>query len=160
VLKLDIQAFFMNINRKLLFDKIHSYILDKYHLPDQKIVLNLYRKIIFYSLVDNCIIKGLKSDWAGLPKSKRLFYTPKDCGLPIGNLTSQVFANFYLNSFDHFIKHDLKVRYYGRYVDDFVIIHNDKNYLKSLIPEIREFLSDELFFTLHPDKIYLQHYSK
>lgn len=160
VLKLDIQAFFMNINRKLLFEKIHSYILDKYHHPDQKIVLDLCRKIIFYSPVDNCIIKGLKSDWEGLPKSKSLFYTPKDCGLPIGNLTSQVFANFYLNSFDHFIKHDLKVRYYGRYVDDFVIIHNDRDYLKSIIPEIKRFLIDELFLTLHPDKIYLQHYSK
>ena len=160
VLKLDIRAFFMNINRKLLFDKLHSYILDKYHLPDQKIVLDLCRKIIFYSPVDNCIIKGLKSDWEGLPKSKSLFYTPKDCGLPIGNLTSQVFANFYLNSFDHFIKHDLKVRYYGRYVDDFVIIHNDKVYLKSLIPEIKNYLIDELYLTLHPDKIFLQHYRK
>ena len=160
VLKLDIQAFFMNINRKLLFDKLHSYILDKYHLPDQKIVIDLCRKIIFYSPVDNCIIKGLKSDWEGLLKSKSLFYTPKVCGLPIGNLTSQVFANFYLNSFDHFIKHDLKVRYYGRYVDDFVIIHNDRDYLKSIIPKIKRFLSDELFLTLHPDKIYLQHHSK
>lgn len=160
VLKLDIQAFFMNINRKLLFDKLHSYILDKYHLPDQKIVIDLCRKIIFYSPVDNCIIKGLKSDWEGLPKSKSLFYTPKVCGLPIGNLTSQVFANFYLNSFDHFIKHDLKVRYYGRYVDDFVIIHNDRDYLKSIIPKIKRFLSDELFLTLHPDKIYLHHHSK
>lgn len=160
VLKLDIQAFFMNINRKLLFDKLHSYILDKYHLPDQKIVIDLCRKIIFYSPVDNCIIKGLKSDWKGLPKSKSLFYTTKDCGLPIGNLTSQVFANFYLNSFDHFIKNDFKVQYYGRYVDDFVIIHNDKVYLKSLIPEIKNYLIDELNLTLHPDKIYLQHYSK
>ena len=160
VLKLDIQAFFMNINRKMLFDKLHSYILDKYQKPDQKIVLVLCRKIIFYSPVDNCIIKGLKSDWDGLPKSKSLFHTPKDRGLPIGNLTSQVFANFYLNSFDHFIKNVLKVRFYGRYVDDFVIVHKDKEYLKSLIPEIKKFLSDELFLTLHPDKIYLQHYSK
>lgn len=160
VLKLDIQAFFMNINRKLLFNKLHSYILDKYHLPDQKIVLDLCRKIIFYSPVDDCIIKGLESDWEGLPKSKSLFYTPKVCGLPIGNLTSQVFANFYLNSFDHFIKHDLKVQYYGRYVDDFVIIHNDRDYLKSIIPKIKNYLIDKLYLTLHPDKIYLQHYSK
>jgi len=160
ILKLDIQAFFMNINRKLLFDKLQSYILDKYHHPDQKIVLDLCRMIIFYSPVDNCIIKGFKTDWDGLPKSKSLFYTPKDCGLPIGNLTSQVFANFYLNFFDHFIKHDLKLRYYGRYVDDFVIVHKDKEYIESVIPKIRTFLSDKLFLTLHPDKIYLQHYSK
>jgi RNA-directed DNA polymerase len=160
ILKLDIQAFFMNINRKLLFDKLHNYILDKYHYPDQKIVLDLCRKIIFYSPIDNCIIKGVKSDWNGLPKSKSLFNTPKDCGLPIGNLTSQVFANFYLNSFDHFIKHNLKTRHYGRYVDDFVIVHKDKEYLKSIIPKIKSFLADKLFLTLHPHKIYLQHYSK
>lgn len=160
ILKLDIQAFFMNINRNLLFNILQRYILDKYHHPDQKIVLDLCRKIIFYSPVDNCIIKGLKSDWNGLPQSKSLFYTPKDCGLPIGNLTSQVFANFYLNSFDHFIKHDLKVSYFGRYVDDFVIVHKDKRYLESIILKIRSFLSDKLFLTLHPDKIYLQHYSK
>ena len=104
ILKLDIQAFFMSINRILLFEKLHHYILDKYLKPDQKIIIDLCRKTIFYSPVDNCIIKGLKSDWEGLPKSKSLFYTPKDCGLPIGNLTSQVFANFYLNSFDHCIR--------------------------------------------------------
>ena len=65
-----------------------------------------------------------------------------------------------MNSFDHYIKHDLQVRYYGRYVDDFVIIHNDNNYLKCLIPEIKKFLCGKLFLTLHPDKVYLQHYSK
>ena len=160
VLKLDIQAFFMNINRKLLFEKLHDFILKEYLKPDQKIVLDLCRKIIFYSPADNCIIKGFKSDWNGLPRSKSLFYTPKNCGLPIGNLTSQVFANFYLNSFDHFIKHDLKVRYYGRYVDDFVIVHKDEEYPESVIPKIKSFLADKLYLTLHPDKIYLQHYSK
>ncbi len=54
------------------------------------------------------------------PKEKSLFYAPKERGLPIGNLTSQVFANFYMNSFDHYLKHDLGIKYYGRYVDDFI----------------------------------------
>ncbi len=81
ILKLDIQAFFMNINRKLLFEKLYDYILEKYQKPDQIIIIELCRNIIFYSPVDNCIIKGLKSDWNGLPKSKSLFYTPEDCGL-------------------------------------------------------------------------------
>jgi hypothetical protein len=80
--------------------------------------------------------------------------------LPIGNLTSQVFANFYMSRLDHFIKHDLKIRYYGRYVDDFVLVHRDKEYLKSLIPIIRQFLKNELHLELHPNKIYLQHYTK
>jgi hypothetical protein len=89
-----------------------------------------------------------------------LFYTGKNKGLPIGNLTSQVFANFYMDSFDHFVKYDLKIKYYGRYVDDFVIVHEDKKYLKQLIPILSDFLNSSLELTIHPKKIYLQHYSK
>jgi len=65
-----------------------------------------------------------------------------------------------MNPFDHFIKHDLGVRYYGRYVDDFILVHHDKVYLKSLIPLIRGTLRDRFQLGLHPKKIYLQHYSK
>ena len=61
-----------------------------------------------------------------------------------------------MNDFDHYIKDTLKIKYYGRYVDDFVIIHKDKEYLKSVIPQIKNFLKDELHLTLHPKKIYLQ----
>ena len=89
-----------------------------------------------------------------------MFTSQKNCGLPIGNLTSQLFGNVYLNDFDHFVKRDLKIKYYGRYVDDFVLIHNDRDYLKSLINVIREYLEKELKLTLHPNKIYFQHYSK
>ena len=84
----------------------------------------------------------------------------ENSGLPIGNLTSQVFANFYLNPFDHLIKHILGVRYYSRYVDDFVIVHEDKQFLLSLILQIETFLWRELGLTLHPRKRYLQHYGK
>lgn len=76
--------------------------------------------------------------------------------MPIGNLTSQLFSNIYLNSFDHFIKEDLKIRYYGRYVDDFILIHQDKEKLKNLIPHIRTYLETNLHLVLHPKKIYLQ----
>ena len=65
-----------------------------------------------------------------------------------------------MNAFDHFIKYDLGVRHYGRYVDDFLLVHQDKEYLKALIPIISEFLRVKLKLTLHPRKIYLQHYSK
>jgi len=95
-----------------------------------------------------------------LPNDKSLFHSAFQRGLPIGNLTSQIFANFYMNSFDHFVKHDLGIRYYGRYVDDFVLVHPDKNFLKSLIPVIKAYLSKELCLPLHPKKIYLQHFSK
>lgn len=60
----------------------------------------------------------------------------------------------------HFIKHDCSIRYYGRYVDDFVLVHHDKDYLKSLIPAIKATLQTRLRLTLHPKKIYLQHYTK
>ena len=80
--------------------------------------------------------------------------------MPIGNLTSQLFGNVYLNDFDHWVKNDLGIRYYGRYVDDMILIHNDINYLKYCIPHIRWYLSDNLQLELHPNKIYLQSFDK
>ncbi|MBA7548035.1 hypothetical protein ES705_40481 [subsurface metagenome] len=133
VLKLYIQGFFMHINKKILFDKLEKIIKAKYHQSDKELIIELCSKVVFNDPTENCIVKGKHSDWKGLPKSKSLFHTGKDFGLPIGNLTSQVLANFYMDSFDHFVKHNLKIRYYGRYVDDFVIVHNEKEYLKSLI---------------------------
>ena len=118
ILKLDIKAFFISINRGLLFEKLNKFIIEKYHKPDQFLIIDLCRKVIYHDSANHCIIKGNKADWDNLPRDKSLFYTPDNCGLPIGNLTSQVFANFYMNSFDHFIKHNLKTSYYGRYVDD------------------------------------------
>jgi len=126
ILKLDIKAFFMSINRGLLFEKLNKFIVEKYHKPDQFLIIDLCRKVIYHDPANHYIIKGDKLDWDNLPRDKSLFYTPDNCGLPIGNLTSQVFANFYMNSFDHLIKHNLKIRYYGRYVDDFVMIHSHK----------------------------------
>ncbi len=127
---------------------------------DFELVYYLLKKIIYNNPVENYIRKGSIRDWQGLPPSKSLFCSKEGCGLPIGNLTSQLFSNIYLNDFDQWITHKLKCRYYGRYVDDFVIIHKDKEYLKKLIPQIKEYLKSELKLELHPKKIYLQHYSK
>lgn len=160
ILKLDIRGFFMYIDRNILFGKLHEFIRTSYLKPDQNMIINLCRKVIYNEPARNCIIRGRRRDWLGLPPDKSLFCSPKDCGLPIGNLTSQVFANFYMNSFDHFAKHDLGIHFYGRYVDDFVIVHKDKEYLKLLIPKIKNFLESHLRLALHPDKIYLQHYTK
>ncbi len=160
ILKLDIQGFFMHISKTILYEKLHDFIELYYKEQDKSLVLDLCQKIIFNDPTKNCIIKGNKSNWNDLPHNKSLFHSPNDCGLPIGNLTSQVFANFYMNAFDHFIKKELGINYYGRYVDDFVIVHNDKEYLKSLLPVITHFLQSKLQLTLHPKKIYLQHYSK
>ncbi len=72
--------------------------------------------------------------------------------MPLGNLTSQFFANVYLNELDYFVKHNLRVKYYVRYVDDFVILHSLKSQLKAWRDEIGRFLGDKLKLELHPDK--------
>ena len=113
VLKLDIQGFFMHINKTLLFAELQAFIEQKYLNADKALLLELCHKVIFYDPTQNCIIKSKRSAWQGLPPDKSLFHSPTQYGLPIGNLSSQVFANFYMNSFDHFIKHDLGIRYYG-----------------------------------------------
>ena len=73
-------------------------------------------------------------------------------GMPLGNLTSQFFANVYLNELDYFVKHTLKAKYYLRYVDDFVILHTDKAVLERWQHEIDTFLRNNLKVDLHPDK--------
>jgi len=150
----------MSINKNILFAKLEQFITEKYPQTDKELILKLCKQIIFNDPTKNCIVKGKRNNWNELPNTKSLFHSKPNCGLPIGNLTSQVFANFYMDTFDHYIKHDLGIRYYGRYVDDFVIVHNDKEYLKNLIPKLSEFLQSELQATIHPKKIYLQHYSK
>jgi hypothetical protein len=160
ILKLDVQGFFMHINRNLLFTMLESFIHQYYTQPDKALVLGITQKIIYNQPTQHGIIKGNKKDWEGLPKNKSLFHSPPNCGLPIGNLTSQVFANFYMHQFDAFVTKELGIKYYGRYVDDFVIVHPDKDYLKSLIPLLTNFLLSTLQLTLHPKKIYLQHYTK
>lgn len=159
VLKLDIRGFFMHINACKLFLRLSDFIDDRYEGADSVMLKNLCEIVLMNKPSENCVIRGRPSDWDGLPKDKSLFHSPPDCGLPIGNLSSQVFANFYLNIFDHFVKHDLGMKFYGRYVDDFVLVHESREHLASLIPVIRNFLADELALQLHPKKIYLQHYS-
>ena len=73
-------------------------------------------------------------------------------GMPLGNLTSQFFANVYLDELDHFVKHALKVKYYIRYVDDFVILHKDRKILEKWREEIDRFLRCSLKVELHPEK--------
>lgn len=81
-------------------------------------------------------------------------------GIPLGNVTSQVFANIYLHELDQFIKHRLRIKYYLRYADDFVLLHEDEKFLVSLIPVIREFLKNELRLDLHPRKISIQKFQQ
>jgi len=71
-------------------------------------------------------------------------------------VTSQIFANIYLNEFDQFIKHQLKVKYYFRYADDFIIVHQDENYLQEALVKVDGFIKNELGLKLHPQKIQLR----
>ncbi len=162
ILKLDIKGYFMAMNKDILKNRIFKTLNAKQHLIDFDLpmVKYLIEQTLFSNPVDNCTVKGNKSDWIGLPKDKSLFYTRPNCGLPIGNLTSQLFGNIYMNEFDHYVKKQFKIKYYGRYVDDFVLIHKSKKYLKSLIPKLSNFLLSTLSLVLHPKKIYLQHFSK
>ena len=80
-------------------------------------------------------------------------FSPKpDTGLPLGNLTSQLLVNIYMNKFDQFVKHKLKTKYYIRYVDDFVILHESEEQLKIWKKEIEDFLRSNLKLELHPNK--------
>ncbi len=80
--------------------------------------------------------------------------------MPLGNLTSQFFANVYLNELDYFVKHKLRAKYYIRYVDDFVILHKSKIQLKIWKVHISDFLKRELKLEIHPDKSKIVHLSK
>jgi len=163
ILKLDIKGYFMAINKQILFEKVKNT-LTKFRCEnmafDFDTVMYLIEKVIFNNPIEGCIIKGKRSDWAGLPASKSLFQSAAGCGLPIGNLTSQLFSNVYLSEFDHYIKCQLQCKYYGRYVDDFVLVSTEKEFLTSAIPQIADFLMTNLQLTLHPKKIYLQQVSK
>jgi len=178
ILKLDIKWFFMHIDKQILFDqiksKLFSFVLswsmkgkdvatkesEDLKNINYNFLLPLIHQVIFHNSTSNCIIKWSKSDWNWLPDDKSLFHSWKNIGLAIGNLTSQLFANIYLDDMDKYIKYDLWFHHYGRYVDDFVIVDTDKQKLLSSIPKIKNYLSEKLHLTLHPKKIYFQHYTK
>ncbi len=84
------------------------------------------------------------------------FSTKPGIGLPLGNLTSQLLVNIYMNEFDQFIKHKLKVKYYIRYADDFVILSSNRKELENIIPIIRGFFSIKLKLDLHPQKVLIK----
>lgn len=84
------------------------------------------------------------------------FETKPGIGLPLGNLTSQLLVNIYLNEFDQFVKHGLKVKHYLRYADDFILISTDKTWLEQQILLMKNFLWEKLRLTLHPQKVFIK----
>lgn len=91
-----------------------------------------------------------------LEKVIRSFTSKPNTGLPLGNLTSQLLVNIYMNELDQFVKHKLKIKYYIRYADDFVILSVDKNRLENQIEPIKNFLSDRLKLETHPNKVFIK----
>lgn len=165
VLKMDIKGYFMHIDRELLNDIALNIIKDMQEhtitkqddkkwkeVIDIDFVNYLTTTISTYDPSKECYFRSCQSEWQDLPKSKSLFYSPKNCGLPIGNLTSQLFSNVYLNKLDQFCKRILHCKHYGRYVDDFYIVSKDKEFLHSIIPKIENFLKTELRLNINKGK--------
>ncbi len=100
----------------------------------------------------NLINRKIKDQKAINLINKIIYSLPGDEGMPIGNLTSQLFANVYLNELDQFVKNTLKVKYYCRYVDDFVLLASDKEQLKLWRLKINDFLNINLKLSLHDDR--------
>lgn len=158
VLRLDISGFFMGIHRGILCQSILDLLSrSKWkNVPDRELAEFLIQKIVFNDPLKNARFKSPREAWKDLPPNKSLRYSKPGCGLPIGNLTSQLFGNVYLNPLDHYVKRTLKFRHYGRYVDDMVLVSTDKRKLIDSIPQIRGYLKEKLRLELHPKKIYLQ----
>ena len=124
VLKCDIKKFFYNINPRILFKIMHKYISDKN-------LLYLTQILIFNNSIDSSQI-----------------------GIPIGNYTSQFFANIYLNELDQYIKRVLKIKYYTRYMDDFILLLKTKEDCKVIKNKIEIFLNDTLDLELNDKSRY------
>ena len=129
VLKCDIRKFFASVDQKKLMDIVARYI----HDADTIWLISQ-------------IVHSFNSGKVGK-------------GLPLGNLTSQLLVNVYMNEFDQFAKHKLKAKYYVRYADDFVFLSRDKKWLQSLIPQIAEFLKFRLALFLHPNKVSIKSFA-
>lgn len=138
VLQCDIKKYFPSIDHEILKKLLRR----KLKCSD---TLWLIDKIIDNSNEQGVIIEYFDGDDLLTPIQRRR-------GLPIGNLTSQFFANVYLNAFDHFIKEKLKVKKYLRYVDDFALFADDKNFLADARIAIENYLATNLRLKIHPIK--------
>ena len=153
VLRIDISGYFMSIDRKILLQLCREILLKKKsELADYEFTDYLLETIVCANPVENCRLIGKWDEWKNLPQEKSLFFSSSDCGLPIGNLSSQLFSNVYLNKLDQYVKRVLKCRHYGRYVDDVYVVSEDGDYLKSLIPAISDYLGKQLKLRIHPAK--------
>lgn len=159
VAELDLQGFFMSIDKKLLCSMLDKFITENYDGDDKEDILWLNKVIVMHEPEKDCRIKGDPGLWKFLPKNKSLFTNGDGLGLPIGNLSSQLNANYLLHWLDMFLE-KLGFQYHDRYVDDFRIVDQDKQKILNAIPKIRRFLSLYLHVKLHPNKFNIKHYKQ
>lgn len=158
IMKLDLQGFFMSIDKSMLARMIDKFIVKYYQGSDIDDLRYLCQVVVLHCPEKNCERHSPREMWEHLPSNKSLFTNGEGKGVAIGNLFAQLFANFLLNTLDWYIE-ELGIKYHGRYVDDFYCIHQDKQVLLGAVPKIRAKLA-ELGLSLNPKKFYFQHYTK
>ena len=159
ICKMDLQGFFMSILKKLILHMITDFTRENCRGDNLDELIYLLEKALLNHPEKNCFLKTPWIEWNKLAKNKSLFFVGDDRGLTLGDLISQLMANFLLNVLDQYVTKDLGFTHYVRYVDDFVIVSESKERIISEIPKIRAKL-EEIGVTLHPNKFYLQHYRK
>ncbi len=145
VMKLDVANFFNSIDRHILLTLLERRV-------DEKWLRDLIRQVTLHDPRPGAFYKSRKELFDKVPPHKSLIHAKDGVGLPIGNLTSQFFANVYMNELDQFAKHRLKARYYGRYVDDMIFMHDDPVVLNTWAAQVDLFLQEKLALHLHPNK--------
>ena len=158
IMKLDLQGFFMSIDKALLARLIDKFIVQYYTGSGIDDLRYLCQIVVLHQPEKNCERHSPAEFWNHLPPNKSLFTNGEGKGVAIGNLFAQLFANFLLNDLDWFIE-KLGIKHHGRYVDDFYCIHQDKQVLLNAVPLIRGKLA-EYGLSLNPKKFYFQHYTK
>ena len=153
VIKMDIKGFFMSISKSKLTEMIHDYIEKRYE-GDKDWLKWLLAVVVNDHPEHNCELRSPPAFWNMLDVEKSLFTNDPDKGIPIGNLTSQLLANFYLTEFDKYVTESGYTKY-GRYVDDFYIVTSDKAKSLLFVDNIRQKLF-EIGLKLHPHKFYCQ----
>ncbi len=160
--KFDLKAFFMSINPRILWDLLRPFIIENYKGEDIDTLLYLTEVVTLHRPQENCVKKSAEELFKAMPPGKSLFNS--DTGVPIGNLPSQLFANFFLSFLDEamaelerWLEGEFK---YERYVDDFEVVCVHKEIILAIHPLIEQLLVDKLALTLHPDKFYLQRADK
>jgi len=152
-LKCDLANFFVAIDRHVLRDQIAEHVVEPWWM-------DLAETILFHDPRDDVEVRGRADLFARVPAHKSLFNAPDRTGLPIGNLSSQFFANVHLNALDQFAKHQVRAPHYVRYVDDFILLHQSSAWLNEARQRIEAWLPERLGAHLNPRKTILQPVSR